>query len=187
MRINEIFYSIQGEGYYTGVPAVFVRFSGCNRKCDFCDTDFSDYKVMDPTEVVAAVIKYPAKHVVLTGGEPALQITRDFISMLHSVGRFVQVETNGSLPLPSNIDWVTCSPKAQPWHIEYVDELKVIYEEQDVEEIREEFLDKEAEVFELQPCSQPDGTTNLEETIDYVMRNPHWRLSLQTHKLINIK
>ena len=108
MRINEIFYSLQGEGRFTGSPAVFVRFSGCNRRCPFCDTDHLDGDEMSAQEIVDAVSKYPCDIVVITGGEPALQLTSELVDMLHGIGRRVHVETNGSLPLPVNVDWITC-------------------------------------------------------------------------------
>lgn len=180
MRINEIFYSLQGEGYWTGTPAIFVRFSGCNRACDFCDTDFTAYVEMTRQEILAEVMSYAGRHVVLTGGEPAMHIDHDFVQMLKEAGCYVQIETNGSLPVPDNIDWVTCSPKASPWKIQRVDELKVVYTSQDVEEIASHFSPK---VKCLQPCSG----LNIPETIDYIKAHPHWRLSLQTHKLLDIR
>lgn len=180
MKINEIFYSLQGEGVFTGTPAVFVRLSGCNRACEFCDTDFARFTEMSTEQVLAEVGKYPARHVVITGGEPALQIDEAFVAALKARGLYVQIETNGSLPVPDNIDWVTCSPKARPWHIGRVDELKVVYQGQDVEEIAGHFAPK---VMCLQPCSG----LNTKETIAYILAHPWWRLSLQTHKLIDIR
>lgn len=181
MKINEIFYSLQGEGYHTGRPAVFVRFSGCNRACDFCDTDFSHSVEMTPKQILNEIAKYPAKHVVLTGGEPTLQVTKQFIAMLKDKGYYVQIETNGSMPMPYLVDWVTCSPKAKPWRInpDIVDELKIVYQGEDVEHFAEYF---DLKLLFLQPCSGE----NIPETIDYILAHPHWRLSLQTHKLINI-
>ena len=110
-KINEIFYSLQGEGYHTGTPAIFVRFSGCNLKCDFCDTQHEEGKMMTDDEIIAEVKKYPAVTVVLTGGEPSLWIDDELIDRLHQAGKYVTIETNGSRPLPSDIVWVTCSHK----------------------------------------------------------------------------
>lgn len=180
MRVNEIFYSLQGEGFHTGTPAVFVRLSGCNRSCAFCDTDFSAYTEMTDAEILDEVLRYPSRHVVITGGEPALQLTEVFVQLLKDNGRYVQIETNGSLPVPANIDWVTCSPKAGPWKIGHVDELKIVYTGQDVETIADRF--KDAKVKCLQPCSG----LNTDATVAYIKAHPHWRLSLQTHKLIDI-
>ena len=153
-KINEIFYSLQGEGYHTGTPAVFIRFSGCNLKCDFCDTRHEEGEMMTDEDIVNEIGKYPAVMVILTGGEPSLWIDDAFIDLLHRAGKYVCIETNGTKPLPVAIDWVTCSPK------------------QGVN----------LALNRIQPCS----CNNTAETVDCVMRHPKWRLSLQTHKLINI-
>ena len=179
-KINEIFYSLQGEGYHTGTPAIFVRFSGCNLCCDFCDTQHEEGIMMTDEEIIAEVKKYPAVTVVLTGGEPSLWIDDDFIDRLHEAGKYVCIETNGTRVLPESIDWVTCSPKqGTKLEITRMDEVKVVYEGQDIS-IYESLL---AEQFYLQPCS----CSNTAETVDCVMRHPKWRLSLQTHKLIDIR
>lgn len=188
MRVNEIFYSLQGEGYFTGTPSVFVRLAGCNLKCRFCDTDHSAFTEMTEEEIVAAVCKWPATHVVITGGEPAMQLTPALINLLHEADRQVQVETNGTLPLPDAIDWITCSPKGERVVIKFVEELKVLYlpdgpltaGTEDVVALR----------HFIQPCDTGDEAENeriLRMAIDYVLTNPKWRLSLQTHKLIHIK
>lgn len=128
MRVNEIFYSLQGEGFYSGTPAVFIRFSGCNLKCSFCDTQHDDYADMTEDEIMYEVSKYPACHIVITGGEPALQITASLVGRLHAAGKYVQMETNGTSRLPADcgVDWITCSPKYRPVRLEHIDELKVI-------------------------------------------------------------
>lgn len=110
-KINEIFYSLQGEGFHTGTPAVFIRLSGCNLKCPFCDTQHEEGVLMTDEEIMAEVGKYPAMMVILTGGEPSLWIDREFVDRLHRMGKYVCIETNGTHELPDNIDWVTCSPK----------------------------------------------------------------------------
>ena len=179
-KINEIFYSLQGEGYHTGTPAIFVRFSGCNLKCDFCDTQHEEGKMMTDDEIIAEVKKYPAVTVVLTGGEPSLWVDDELIDRLHQAGKYVTIETNGTRPLPVAIDWVTCSPKqGAKLAIDRMDEVKVVYEGQDISIF--ELLP--AEHFFLQPCS----CNNTASTVDCVMRHPKWRLSLQTHKLIDIR
>lgn len=179
-RINEIFCSLQGEGYHTGTAVVFLRFSGCNRACTFCDTDFAAYKEMTAQQIVEAVSAYTPRHLIITGGEPTLQLDAPLVSALKAAGFFVQIETNGSNEVCDGVDWVTCSPKAKPWHIAHVDELKIVYQGQDVETMREHF--NAAHNF-LQPCSGE----NTEAVIEYIIAHPQWRLSLQTHKLINIK
>lgn len=179
-KINELFYSLQGEGYHTGTPAVFVRFSGCNLKCPFCDTRHEEGDWMTDEEIIKEVVKYPASPVILTGGEPSLWIDREFVDLLHRAGKYVCIETNGTRPLPDNIDWVTCSPKqGAPLQIERMDEVKVVYEGQDLEP----YESLPARHFFLQPCS----CGNTAETVACVMEHPKWRLSLQTHKLIDIR
>lgn len=179
-KVNEIFYSLQGEGYYTGTPAVFLRLSGCNRACTFCDTDHREATEMSAGEIVAAIGAYPSRHLVITGGEPTLQLDSDLMRAIKADGWYVQIETNGSKAVPVEVDWVTCSPKQGPWGIDRIDELKVVYTGQDVEEIAA--LLPAPRLF-LQPCSGQ----NIAETVAYCMANPRWRLSLQTHKLIDIR
>lgn len=179
-KINEIFYSLQGEGFHTGTPAVFVRFSGCNLKCSFCDTQHETGTLMSDEEILNTLSLYPAKTVVLTGGEPALWVDDAFIGLLHEAGIYICIETNGTRQLPAAIDWVTCSPKeGAPVRLEHIDEVKVVYTGQDVS-VYENL--KSAHYF-LQPCS----CTNTKEVVNYILHHPLWRLSLQTHKLINIQ
>ena len=179
-KVNEIFYSLQGEGYYTGTAAVFLRLSGCNRQCDFCDTDHQPGTMMTDSEIVAAVAAYPSRHLVVTGGEPLLQLDSDLLRALKAERFYVQIETNGTLPVPPEVDWVTCSPKDAPWRVDRIDELKVVYQGQDVEQLAALLP---APRHFLQPCSG----LNIAETIDYILAHPRWRLSLQTHKLIDIR
>ena len=178
--VNEIFYSMQGEGYYCGTAAVFLRFSGCNRKCSFCDTDHHTGTPMTREEIAEACAAFPGRHIVITGGEPLMQLDSDLLRALKAHGFYVQIETNGSLPAPPEVDWVTCSPKDAPWKIDRVDELKIVFQGQDVEETASHF---DTPRRFLQPCSG----LNTKETIDYILAHPHWRLSLQTHKLLDIR
>lgn len=179
-KINEIFYSLQGEGYHTGTPAVFIRFSGCNLKCGFCDTRHEEGSWMTDDEIIGEVKKYPAVTVILTGGEPSLWIDEAFVALLHRAGKYVCIETNGTRPLPSSVDWVTCSPKqGARLALSRMDEVKVVYEGQDIAAYER----LPAEHFFLQPCS----CSNTRETVECVMQHPRWRLSLQTHKLIDIR
>lgn len=179
-RINEIFYSLQGEGYHTGTPAIFIRFSGCNLKCSFCDTRHEEGVLMSDEEIVNQVKKYPATTVILTGGEPSLWIDRAFIALLHEAGKYVCIETNGTRALPDNIDWVTCSPKSDgKLEITHMDEVKVVYEGQAIDV----YESLSARHYFLQPCS----CGNTAETVACIMEHPQWRLSLQTHKLIDIR
>lgn len=193
-RVNEIFYSLQGEGHNTGRAAVFVRFAGCNLRCPFCDTDFSDYREMTADEIICEISAFPARFVVLTGGEPSLQVTAQFVDQLHEAGFEVAIETNGTRPVPENIDWVTVSPKS-PMKEELIgrqpDEIKVIF---DGKTDPENFLPSpqggiRGGLF-LQPCDVGDSLKNkaiVEACVEYIKLHPQWRLSLQTHKLIGFK
>lgn len=190
-KINEIFYSLQGEGFYTGTPSIFIRFSGCNLDCPFCDTDHSEGQTLTEPEILEEVEKYPSQHVVLTGGEPSLYIDREFIQSLHSLGKFVAVETNGTCPLPDNVDWVTLSPKfdVQPdaaVTLSECDELKVVYRRQDMGI----YSGIAARHHFIQPCDTGDKKLDrqlLSESVEFCKEHPHWRLSLQTHKFIGIQ
>lgn len=179
-KINEIFYSLQGEGFHTGVPAVFVRFSGCNLKCDFCDTLHETGELMSDDDILQAISSYPSNIVILTGGEPSLWIDDSFIDQLHKAGKKVCIETNGTHPVPASIDWVTCSPKRNTSILlKHIDEVKVVYTGQDVSC----YLQLPAQHYYLQPCS----CRNTKEVVDYILAHPDWKLSLQTHKLIHIQ
>lgn len=179
-KINEIFYSLQGEGFHTGTPAVFVRFSGCNLQCAFCDTDHEDGTMMADEEIVAEVARYGAAMVVLTGGEPGLWVDDALVGALHQAGKYVCIETNGTRRLPDGIDWVTCSPKeGGEVVLGRIDELKVVYTGQDMARYERMAAGQRF----LQPCS----CRNTAEVTEYILRHPSWRLSLQTHKLIGIR
>ncbi len=189
MRINEIFCSIQGEGYFTGTPSVFIRTSGCNLACRFCDTQHQEGHEMSISDIVSTVSAYPPRHAVITGGEPSLQAELpQLIDALHEVGFFVQIETNGTRPLPPTIDWVTCSPKVlNQTVVTHPHELKVVYTGQDLTPYLALF---QAQVMCLQPCDTGNEERNrqiLSSTIDFVLNHPKWRISFQTHKLIGIK
>ena len=165
-RINEIFYSLQGEGYNTGTAAVFVRFSGCNLQCHFCDTDHHSGIVMSERQIIEAII------------------------LKHYTGKRIAIETNGTNPLPDNIDWVTLSPKGAyqggdtfPLLIDRCDELKVVYTGQPLDG----YFKIQATHRFLQPCYCADPelrNANLQATI---LADPRWRLSLQTHRLLGIR
>lgn len=178
-KINEIFYSLQGEGFHTGTPALFIRFSGCNLKCSFCDTKHEEGEWMSDEDIVAKAKECPAKMVVLTGGEPSLWIDEAFVEKLHQAGKYVCIETNGTHPIPDSVDWITCSPKGTPVVLTRIDEVKVVYTgDEDVEP----YLSLPAQVHFLQPCS----CKNTQEVVAYIQEHPQWRLSLQTHKWIGI-
>ncbi len=196
MIINEIFYSLQGEGYHSGTPAVFVRLSGCNLQCPFCDTQHGAFTEMSEEEIVDAVKCYPARHVVITGGEPSLQLTASLVDALHAAGRYVAVETNGTRPLPANVDWITLSPKSAfvdgaEVVLTRADEIKVVYDGlRDPASQLSTFSFQHSTIRFVQPCDTGDATKNRHITaaaVEYVKQHPEWRLSLQIHKIINIQ
>ena len=194
-RINEIFYSLQGEGFHTGTPAVFVRFSGCNLRCAFCDTQHQTGENMSLEEIANEIEKHPiAPLVVLTGGEPSLFIDEAFVAVLkQKTGKRIAIETNGTRPLPSNLDWVTFSPKTafeggelEPCVLTSCDELKVVYLGQDLAQ----YDGIHAKHRFLQPCFCEDviqRNANMKACVEAVMQNPNWRLSIQTHRILNIR
>ena len=193
-KVNEIFYSLQGEGYNTGTASVFVRMSGCNLRCAFCDTKHQGGRLMSLPQILEEIARWPqAPLVVLTGGEPALSVDGELVHAIHSLGKRVAIETNGTRPLPVGIDWVTLSPKggfaggdAEPCVLRECDELKVVYTGQDLSR----YDDIKTELRFLQPCYCDDDTEreeNLKATVDAVLKHPQWRLSLQTHRILGIR
>lgn len=194
-RINEIFHSLQGEGTHNGVPSVFVRFSGCNLHCHFCDTDHRGGHDMSLADIADAVSRLPrTRWIILTGGEPSLFIDDAFVRYLKArTCRLVAIETNGTRPLPPSIDWVTLSPKSafvggdsEPCVLTRCDELKVVYCGQDLSQ----YAHIETDNRLLQPCYYADEEqrqANLNACIEAVMRNPDWRLSLQIHRILHLR
>lgn len=194
-RVNEIFYSLQGEGYHSGTPAVFVRFSGCNLHCAFCDTQHQQGIMMSLQEIVDEVNKYPvASLVVLTGGEPSLFINEAFVEELkQKTGKRIAIETNGTRLLPKNLDWVTLSPKSafsggdtEHCVLTQCDELKVVYLGQDLTQ----YNGIDASHRFLQPCyvnDEEERNLNMQACVEAVKSHPNWRLSLQIHRILNIR
>ncbi len=194
--INEIFYSLQGEGYHTGMPTIFVRFSGCNLKCPFCDTRHEESLPMYAADIMARVNEYPeGAIVVLTGGEPSLHIDKPLIDALHEAGRYVAIETNGTNPLPEGIDWITWSPKigmtpgAERIGLRRADEIKVVNVGQTLDPYFTLPQRSENTRMYLQPCFMSDAAEcarNLSDTIAKVKADPRWRLSAQMHRYLDI-
>ncbi|MCH5231495.1 MAG: 7-carboxy-7-deazaguanine synthase QueE [Muribaculaceae bacterium] len=198
-KIKEIFHSIQGEGCLTGVSSVFIRFSGCNLKCEFCDTKHDDGVWMSDDEILNEVKKYKAAMVVLTGGEPSLFIDEEFVERLKEETLMqVAIETNGTRPLPQNLDWVTVSPKIGMSHTGdatiaegvIADEVKVVDVGQDLfPYLKLQCVGANTRML-LQPCYVPDKEEwekNTRRTIRRVLDNPSWSLSLQTHRYLGIQ
>jgi 7-carboxy-7-deazaguanine synthase len=206
--VKEIFHTLQGEGANAGTPAVFLRFAGCNlwsgrerhraaAICRFCDTDFvgtdgpGGGKFRSAASLAKAVTaKWPGRmrarrFVVCTGGEPLLQLDRPLVAALHACGFRIAIETNGTLSPPAGIDWICVSPKARaPLALTRGNELKLVYPQAGAEPERYEDLDFDH--FFLQPMDGPQRIKNTQLAVDYCRRRPHWRLSVQIHKLIGI-
>ena len=205
--VKEIFLTLQGEGGQAGRPAVFCRFAGCNlwsgreedraaAICTFCDTDFVGMdgegggRFPDAEALAQAVeAKWRAgdahRLVVLTGGEPLLQVDEALLAALHARGFAVALETNGTIAAPDGIDWICVSPKADaPLAQTTGQELKLVYPQPGVDPARFEALD--FETFRLQPMDGPDRAANTEAAIAYCLAHPRWRLSVQTHKYLGI-
>ena len=185
-RVNDIFYSLQGEGRNTGRAAIFIRFAGCNLKCPFCDTDFSQYEEMSDEDILNRIKSYSSHFVVLTGGEPSLQVDRQLVDLLHKHGYELAMETNGTHPIVDGIDWITCSPKGNT-QIKRCNELKCIFEETTLEPDDHGIS---AQYKYLQPCDVQNTERNaqiVKRCFDYILQHPEWRMSLQTHKLVGFK
>jgi 7-carboxy-7-deazaguanine synthase len=205
--VKEIFLTLQGEGGQAGKAAVFCRFSGCNlwtgreqdrakAVCTFCDTDFvgtdgeGGGKFATPdalADAVAAAWTGGAddRLVVITGGEPMLQLDAPLIDALHARGFMIAVETNGTLPAPDGIDWICVSPKADaPVVQSRGQELKLVYPQALADPSRFEHMDFER--FYLQPMDGPDQLENTQKAVAYCLSHPKWRLSVQTHKYLGL-
>lgn len=206
--IKEMFYTLQGEGAHAGRPAVFCRFSGCNlwtgresdrasAICQFCDTDFvgtdgeGGGKFATPAQLAAAIdahwpAGYPAhKYVVFTGGEPLLQLDPPLIAAMHAAGFEIAIETNGTIPVPPGVDWICVSPKmGSQLVVERGNEIKVVIPQTDQDLAAYEGL--AFEHFFVQPMDGPLAEFNTKLAIDTCKRRPQWKLSLQTHKLLQI-
>lgn len=192
MKINEIFYSIQGEGWHAGTAAVFVRFSGCNLRCPFCDTKHQESTDMTEDQIIDEVLKYPARLVVLTGGEPTLQVTQSLVEELQSYGKYVAVETNGTR-MPDFIpDWITLSPKFEfvkggKLRLKVCNELKVVWTGKND---MAKYNTISARQYYIQPCDTGNAEENAKivaEVVEFVKKNPKWHISLQTQKILNIR
>ena len=209
--VKEIYYTLQGEGAQSGHPAVFLRFAGCNlwsgreqhraeAVCRFCDTEFvgtdgpGGGKFDSAAELAVAVSKlWPAEaegdrpYVVCTGGEPLLQLDVGLIAALHTAGFEIGVETNGTLEAPDGIDWLCVSPKGSaPLVQRSGDELKLVYPQEEAEAQPEEFTALSFSHFFLQPLDDADRDDNTRRAIDYCLRHPRWKLSVQSHKVLGI-
>ena len=170
--------------FYPGSMIVSVGSYGCNLRCPFCDTDFSEYREMSAEDIVETIKVVPTRFVVLTGGEPSLQVDQALVEALHRHNQTIAIETNGTHEIPDGIDWVTVSPKADGTVVlNRADEVKLVFTNQPVTDIQHWLTAIRASHYYLQPCS----CSNTEEVIAYILAHPEWRLSLQTQKYIHIR
>ncbi len=208
-QVKEIFLTLQGEGLQAGRASVFCRFAGCNlwsgreddrknAQCVFCDTDFVGVngpgggRFEGPHDLAAAIDRCWAatgavadRWVVLTGGEPLLQVDAPLIAALHECGFHAALETNGTLPVPAGIDWVCVSPKAGTELVQHSgDELKVVFPQPGLNLEWMQSLDFRH--FLVQPMDGPSREANTALAVEWCLKNPQWRLSLQTHKFLGI-
>jgi len=206
--VKEMFYTLQGEGAQSGRPAVFCRFTGCNlwsgreqdragAVCDFCDTDFigtdgqNGGKFATPESLAQAVkALWPdpnagRPYLVCTGGEPALQLDQPLVDAFKAAGFEIAIETNGTRPLPAGIDWICVSPKAgTELLVTRGQELKLVYPQ--LLAPPERFAGLAFEHFYLQPLDGADAGVNQQRCVEYCLAHPQWKLSLQTHKILDI-
>jgi len=205
--VKELFFTLQGEGAHTGRPAVFCRFAGCNlwngrepdrvsATCSFCDTDFvgvdgpggGHYHSAEELAAAAAAIWPDASDgawLVCTGGEPTLQLDSNLVDALHSAGFRVAIETNGTRPVPAEVDWVCVSPKAGAELLQRRgDELKVVFPQPALD--LDALADLDFASFYVQPMDGANVQANTDAAVRYCLEHPPWRLSLQTHKLVGL-
>ncbi|MBR68590.1 MAG: 7-carboxy-7-deazaguanine synthase [Euryarchaeota archaeon] len=194
-NIVEIFHSVQGEGFRSGIPHVFIRLGKCNLRCEWCDTNFDEYTPMKAIDILGEVLNYPCKNIVFTGGEPMLNDLWPLSRLFHRRGYHLSIESNGTVEIPDGLlDWICISPKDQLYpnvrlKQRHGDELKCVYVGQPLDMYSE--LKAGFDHHYLQPCY--DEQASIEEngrsfalTEQVVKENPGWRLSLQTHKWMGI-
>ncbi len=188
--INEIFYSLQGEGARAGRPSIFIRLSKCNLRCSFCDTEYDSGEEMSLEEIHKDIEKFGCKWIVWTGGEPTLQLTDEIVAFFKSKGYMQAIETNGTRKVPQGIDYITCSPKQ---HFERIKELILHAHELRFPMAKGDELPNlqelpEADNYLLSPIFDANklNKENLDYCVKLIKENPQWSLSVQLHKLIKI-
>ncbi|HEB5631493.1 TPA: 7-carboxy-7-deazaguanine synthase QueE [Mannheimia haemolytica] len=197
--IFEIFESLQGEGFNTGMPAIFVRFGKCNLTCPWCDTNYNQFEQWTLSDILAKVRSYSAKNVIITGGEPTIQPNLSLLlEQFKKEGYFLAIETNGLKEVPAQIDYIATSPKRmyqekyQRRCIEFANEVRIVVDGE-VQGFCEQIESQiKAEHYYLSPC-EVEGKMNLLETITQIgllnqrPNKPKWQLSIQTHKIVGIE
>ncbi len=193
--VMEHFYTLQGEGHWSGTPAYFIRLAGCDVGCVWCDVKESwtvaDEQWVNISDLIALVKATPTKRVVITGGEPTMYDLKPLTDALHAAGLLCHIETSGAHPFSGDFDWITLSPKkfkaALPEYYPLAHELKIIvYNAHDLEWAEKEAAECTSDhtLFYLQP--EWSRRERVHQTIEYIKANPKWKLSLQTHKYVEI-
>ncbi|HUI30382.1 MAG TPA: 7-carboxy-7-deazaguanine synthase QueE [Candidatus Acidoferrales bacterium] len=191
LRVNEIFYSLQGEGARKGSANIFVRFAHCNLECGFCDTEFESFRELTVDELLEECSRFACKNIVFTGGEPLLQLTIDVVRAFKKPGYFLAIETNGTIIPPKGLDWITVSPKvaehvlAKNFRRIHINELKYVRNKsQGIPRSK-----VKADHYYISPEFDGDypNEENIKHCIDLVKQNAEWKLSLQEHKLLKIR
>jgi organic radical activating enzyme len=198
--IAETFYSLKGEGAWTGVPMFFIRLAGCNLKCDFCDTDYHQYGELSADDLIALALKHPAKKVVITGGEPTIYDLKPLVTALKAQDFKVHLETNGTNPLPTYFDWVAVSPKTTMdklnlYTMKAADEVKYLCGITGWEAIIDSVDPYVRHLSWLMPLAKAwphrDFSAlldhNVKQAIDYCLNYPDFGLCMQMHKCVGIK
>ena len=191
LKVKEIFYSLQGEGGRQGEASIFVRLSGCNMNCDFCDTDFAGGVDMSCEQILSQIRHFPCQWIVWTGGEPTLQLTDECFQFFKQAGYRQAIESNGSNPLSVLLDYTVVSPKGNTEEIRKinprVDEIRIPIRKYDVippiESLPEAGYFMVSPIFSENPA---ETKANIDYCVQQIMQNTEWRLSLQMHKLIGI-
>lgn len=192
LLVNEIFYSIQGEGARTGYPSLFIRLAKCNLTCGFCDTEFESYKEMTLEEIYSVISLSKGTTIVWTGGEPALHLTSEIVDWFKNKGYRQTIETNGSLPVPDNLDFVSISPKvaehvlAKNFPSSYTGKRELRYVRHKGQSIPRPAI--KADYYFISPLFNGDQSDeeNIRHCLNLVKENPQWALSIQLHKFIKV-
>ena len=192
--IVEIFHSVQGEGFHTGVPHVFVRFGNCNLRCEWCDTDFLSYEERQLNSIIDEILSFQCDRVIFTGGEPAMQDLATIGNRLKEHDIKLSIETNGTIEVDPIIDWICVSPKDQLYPNVAIrqrsgDELKVVYCGQKLDlydDLKEGFTHHYVQPCYIEADSVEQNGKSFRIVENLVKENPGWRLSLQTHKWMGV-
>ena len=187
LKVNEIFYSIQGEGVRIGTPNIFIRLSGCNLKCSFCDTEHNSFEIYSIDKLYKHIQKYNCKNIIWTGGEPLLQLTEDVVIFFKQKGYFQAIETNGTLPIIKGLDFISVSPKTFNLKIKKCDEVKYLIPFWDLHKLPM----IKANYYFICPVNYRENLNikNIKKCIQNVLKrgDGKWRINIQLHKILKIK